>query len=163
MSAPLPKAATFAVAASFGPWVVGALLSFVLIYAGGYPDDDGDSSWETFSGDWLTASALLFPLAAALVIGVLTRLRPTPHRWLISAQSTVAYAVVLLVVSVLQSLADGDGVGQAVDYGFVMLIIALFTLQLPLCAALSAALARPLGIAETGGPTGGWAPHRERV
>lgn len=145
MSAPLPKAATFAIATSCIPWAVGALLSFVLIYAGGYPDDDGDSSWQTFSSDWLSPSALVFPVAAALVIGVLAATRPTPHRWLIATRNAVAYAGVLLVISVVRFVSDGAG--QAVDYAFLTLIVALFTLQLPLCAVLSAALAGPLGIA----------------
>lgn len=161
MSAPLPKAATFAIAASFIPWAVGALLSFVLIYAGGYPEDDGESSWETFSGDWLSAPALLFPLAAALVIGVLAVARPTPHRWLIATRNTVAYAVVLLVISVVRFLSDGAG--QAVDYAFVTLIIALFTLQLPLCAALSAGLADRFGILATDADRDASGPRREHV
>lgn len=144
MSAPPAKATAYAIAATFVPWAVGALLSFVLIYAGGYPDDEGESSWETFSGDWLSGWALAFPVLAALLVGVLAWARPTPHRWLVATRNTVVYAGVLLVVSVIRFLSDGAG--EAVDYAFVTLLIALFTLQLPLCAALSAGLAGPLRI-----------------
>ncbi|MEU3963862.1 hypothetical protein AB0F42_29350 [Streptomyces buecherae] len=144
MSASPAKATAYAIAATFVPWAVGALLSFVLIYAGGYPDDEGESSWETFSGDWLSDWALAFPVLAALFVGVLAWARPTPHRWLLATRNTVGYAGVLLVVSAVRFLSDGAG--EAVDYAFVTLLIALFTLQLPLCAALSAALAGPLRI-----------------
>ncbi|MFE6778721.1 hypothetical protein [Streptomyces sp. NPDC057702] len=150
MSATPPKAVAFAIAVTLVPWVVGALLSFVLIYAGGYPDGAGESSWRTFSDDWLGGWSLAFLTITTLVVAGLAWARPTPHRWLIATRNTVVYAVALLAVSAVRFLSDGAG--EAVDYAFVTLIIALFTLQLPLCAALSAALAGPLGIAPDGDP-----------
>jgi archaellum biogenesis protein FlaJ (TadC family) len=147
MSAPIPKAAAFSVAASFLPWAVGALLSYVLIYAGGHPADaePGDGAWEIFSADWLAASALVFPLVAAVAMGLLVYVRPARDRWMIATRNTVAYTVLLLIVSIVRfSVEDA---AQPVDEAFVMLIVALFTLQIPLCFAVSAVLAKPLAIA----------------
>ncbi|MBH1937089.1 hypothetical protein I5Q34_22940 [Streptomyces sp. AV19] len=148
MSAPIVRTAAHAAAASFLPWLVGALMAYALLYQGGSPAegetaaDARSDGRDIFSADWLSLPWALFPLVTAVAVALLLAVRPTPSRWLLATRNTVVYAVVLLLTALAR--ASAQGAEAPVDDAFLALALALFTLQLPLCFLLSAALTGPL-------------------
>jgi hypothetical protein len=79
---------------------------------------------------------LVFPAAAiAVLTGVRMRL-PALSRWRTAVIDTSVYTFVLLVVEITRAAVAGDE--QPVDWGFVMLIVAMYNLQLPAALGLSA-------------------------
>lgn len=93
------------------------------------------------TGDWvfgalLTADRLVFPVVVVLVLVEARLLLPAMSRWSTAGIDTGLYALVLLLVSAAEAVAYGD-VAPA-DSAFLVLIFALFSLQLPAVFALSA-------------------------
>jgi hypothetical protein len=119
-------------------------MAFLLLYVGGPADD-------TFRADYLSPAALTVPATGFAAVFSLRLLSSAAPRWRTAALDTSAYAVVLLAVSIVRAAVAADE--APVEAGFVTLIIALFTLQLPACLALSALLSKRL-LADRAGSDG---------
>lgn len=83
----------------------------------------------------LTPDRLAFPLVAIIVLVEARLVLPARSRWATAGVDTTLYALVLLLVTAAEAVAYD---GPPADSAFVMLIFALFTLQLPAAFALSA-------------------------
>ncbi|MCX5332321.1 MULTISPECIES: hypothetical protein [unclassified Streptomyces] len=88
-----------------------------------------------WSPELLTPDRLAFPLVAIVVLVEARLLLPPLSRWSTAGIDTVLYTLVLLLVTAAEAVAYD---GPPADSAFLMLVFALFTLQLPSVFALSA-------------------------
>ncbi|WP_052745321.1 hypothetical protein [Streptomyces sp. WM6386] len=88
-----------------------------------------------WSPELLTPDRLAFPLVAIVVLVEARLLLPPLSRWSTAGIDTGLYALVLLLVTAAEAVVYD---GPPADSAFLMLIFALFTLQLPSVFALSA-------------------------
>jgi hypothetical protein len=96
-------------------------------------------SFEPPTRDWVFGALLApehvaFPVVAVVVLTEARLVLPAMSRWSAAGIDTALYAVVLLLVSAAEAVAHD--VAPA-DSAFVMLIFALFSLQIPAVYALS--------------------------
>lgn len=90
--------------------------------------------------DWvfgvlLAPDRLYFPVVAVVVLIEARLVLPAMSRWSAAGIDTGLYALVLLLVTAAEAVASD---APPADSAFLMLIFALFTLQLPAAFALSA-------------------------
>lgn len=128
---PLFKSAVYALVICLLPWSVGALLLLRPTSVAALGSLVGEPAF------------VVFPVVATCAVLTGRLLWPMATRLRTASVDTVTYTVTLLFVTIIGSAA-GDAGGLAVDAGFVALILAGFTLQYPLCFALSLALSRRL-------------------
>lgn len=126
---PFHRAALYSLTIALPPWVGGMFLVF-------RPTSFGDLDAYVSEPGFV-----VFPVIAFMVTLTLRLMWPMPTRLRTASVDTTAYAVTLWLVHVVGFSAGGD-VGAAVNAGFVLLILAAFTLQYPLCFALSLALSK---------------------
>jgi hypothetical protein len=140
---------------SFGPWLLGGVLAvttrvhggFPLTRAGGFAGADA-GRWVDFADDWFALSSFALPFVVTALVALWTVVLAPRNRWTVATLATAALAGVVL----LMSFGDGfvNGQGSLFGYGFVALGLAVVTLQIPVCFALSAWLCVPLRVVPRG-------------
>lgn len=144
------RAVALAAVASVVPWLLGGIVAVRTHAHGGFPLTSsgafaglGAARWVASADAWFSVASFTLPVVA-VVLMVLWLVALAPRsRWTAAALDTAVLALVVL----LMAFGDGlvDSAGSASGYAFGALLIALVTLQLPLCFALSAWLAPVLG------------------
>ncbi|MET9535340.1 hypothetical protein ABZY02_33080 [Streptomyces sp. NPDC006649] len=125
MITPWRRAVAYAVTVTLASLAVQAVVGFLMLIVAGHT-----------IADFYGLDALVFPLCAILALTAARLWLPALSQWRTAVLDATVYTVVLLVVSVATSV--GDGFGEAVDFGFIMLILGLFTLQIPAALATCA-------------------------
>ncbi|MBE4734902.1 MULTISPECIES: hypothetical protein [Streptomyces] len=124
MITPWRRAVEYAAVVTLPSWLWGvAVLS---IGAGG-------GSWALVGG-----VGLLFPLVAVAVLTVVRKTLPALSRWRTATIDISVYAALYLLSLVANGLWAGEGPGEAVDWAFALMTVALLDLQFLMALGLSA-------------------------
>lgn len=130
MFTPWRSATAYAAVITAGSFAVGTVITVGYSLAAG--------SWEDWENSLLfTRYHAIFLAAVFTVLAVARRVCAPLPRWRAAVVDSGLYTLVMLVVSVITSIAEGVGVGEAVDWAFVEMTFALLTLQIPTAYVLS--------------------------
>jgi hypothetical protein len=118
----------YAVIVTLASWAVGAAVAFPVLFGG----DVHDWAADTFMNVWQP----VFLVTTVAALAVARRVSAPLPRWRTMVVDWGLYAAILLAVAIASSAAGGDE--DPVGGGFVQLIFAFFTLQLPAALGLVA-------------------------
>lgn len=154
------RVVVFALLVAVVPWLVGGGAAAATRWRQGFPLTGGAfvgigaERWVQFADDWFLGSSVALPVVVAVLIVVWLWATPLSSRWTVAGLDAGIYAVVTVL------LAFGNGFVAAdrspLEYALVALVLAVVTLQLPLCFLLSAWTARPMGVLLQAPPPPAW-------
>lgn len=155
------RVVALAAVVSFVPWLLGGLAAlltrahdgFPLTADGAFAGADADR-WLGFADDWFTAASYAMPIVTAVLVALWVVALAPRSRWTVAALATGIFALVVLLMSFGAGLVEGAD--SATGYAFVALLLALVTLQLPVCFVLAAWLSSPWGVLARPTPRPTW-------
>ncbi|UUU32488.1 hypothetical protein JIX56_22715 [Streptomyces sp. CA-210063] len=95
------------------------------------------SVWD-FGLEMIVGGGLFFPPVAVLVLTVVRKVLPALSRWRTATIDISVYAVLYLLSLVATAVLAGEGLADAVDWAFLLMIAALLNLQFVMALGLCA-------------------------